>query len=127
MPAAAPVPAPMPPLSSVPGMPGMPPMPPLSGTYYPQPGTAPLQAPPFPPNNPYGAIPPPTGAQSNQTAPMGGLPPNVLALLQSVQRQTPPTSQYGMPQVMNSPPPGPAGGNPQYQQLMSYLVNIPLL
>ena len=121
--AAAPVPtppAPMPPPGGAPGIPGIPPMPPPSG-YYSQHGTAPLQAPPFPPNNPYGAMPPlpPPGAQSNQAS---GLPPNILTLLQSVQRQPPVTPQYGVPpQVMNSPPPA-TGGSTQYQQLMSYLV-----
>ena len=88
-----------------------------------------MQAPPFPPSNPYAAMPPPlpTGQQGNHPPPpIGGLPPNILALLQSAQRQTPPAPHYSVPpQIMNSPPPGPTGTSAnQYQQLMSYLVIV---
>ncbi len=127
-PPAAPVPGPptpMPPPGGAAGIPGMPPMPPPSGSYYSQPGTS-LPAPPFPSNNPYGAMPP-LPLPSAQSGQPGGLPPNILALLQSAQRQAPMTSQYGVPpQVMNSPPPA-AGSSTQYQQLMSYLVSTPIL
>lgn len=112
----------MPPPGGAAGIPGMHPMPPPSGSYYPQPGAASLPAPPFPPNNPYGAMPP-LPLPSAQSSPPSGLPPNILALLQSAQRQAPMTSQYGVPpQVMNSPPTA-AGNSTQYQQLMSYLVS----
>lgn len=69
---------------------------------------------------------------------LANLPPNILALLQSAQQQQqqrPPVSGqgYGMPpppsHLMNTlplPPDamGAPGGNPQYQQLMAYLVRI---
>ncbi|KIL71617.1 hypothetical protein M378DRAFT_182993 [Amanita muscaria Koide BX008] len=118
-------PAPLPPSTSSQSMPPIPPIPMSAGAYYPPPGTSPLHNPPFPPHNPYGVMPPlPPGPQSNQAPPH--LSPNILALLQSAQRQTPPTPQYGVPPpMMNSPPPSQPGSNanPQYQQLMSYLVS----
>ncbi|KAF8079046.1 hypothetical protein FPV67DRAFT_1467314 [Lyophyllum atratum] len=112
-----------------PGMPGMPPMPPTPN-YYSQPPNAPM--PPYPgavpPANPYGNVPP--QSSTPQPGPPGvppslsGLPPNILALLQSWYASRAP--QYGAPPMkpMNgmTPPPGsnPAV-NAQYQQLMSFL------
>ncbi|KAF9469696.1 hypothetical protein BDZ94DRAFT_1243047 [Collybia nuda] len=135
--------APPPPVPSAPGLPrpgGMPPMPPPppnSNPYYSQPPNPPM--PPYPgpvpPVNPYSNIPPPPQSSTPQPpgpsppASLAGLPPNILALLQSAQQQRPtqpPPGPYGMPPgpppMMNTPPPGanPAN-NAQYQQLMSYL------
>lgn len=78
-----------------------------------------------PPSTAPGGIPP-----GNPT--LANLPPNILALLQSAQQQQqrppmPPGQSFGMP--MNTPPPAaaqppPGGTNPQYQQLMAYLVSL---
>jgi hypothetical protein len=80
-----------------------------------------------PPSTAPGGVPPGNPALSN-------LPPNILALLQSTQQQQqrpplPPGQSFGAP--MNVPPPAatstqqpPGGVNPQYQQLMAYLVSL---
>ncbi|KAG6911367.1 hypothetical protein DXG01_001038 [Tephrocybe rancida] len=136
-------------------MSGMPPPPGGPGGYY---AAAPPQnASAMPPYPPYGTLPPPPPPQSTSTAPAGappaatlsGLPPNILALLQSAQqaqaqaqRGPPPTQppaptgppgQYGsmMMQPLNGssgPPPPPASAAApaqQYQQLMSFLRSLP--
>ncbi|KAJ7116789.1 hypothetical protein C8R43DRAFT_1112873 [Mycena crocata] len=96
--------------------------------YYPPPPA--MQQPPYQvPPNPYGAMspsaaPPQPGPPMNPA--LNGLPPHLLALLQSAQQQQRPPGPpgaYGMPgmppQMMNTPPPG---GNPeQYQQLLYHL------
>ncbi|TFK41933.1 hypothetical protein BDQ12DRAFT_696506 [Crucibulum laeve] len=128
---AAPAPMPAPPMS---GMPPMQPMQQLPNPYYPPP---PSGMPPYPgaitPNGAYGGIPTTSSTPQPPNPALSGLPPNILALLQSAQQQRPPGAppapgQYGMPPpgVMNTPPPPPPSGAPaatgaQYQQLMSYL------
>ncbi|KAJ3505641.1 hypothetical protein NLJ89_g7313 [Agrocybe chaxingu] len=122
--------------------PGIPPTPagqPPPNPYYPPPPPA---AGPYAaaPTNPYTGMPPPMasaqsiGAQPAANPSLAGLPPNILALVQSAQQQQRPPGApgqpFGMPppHLMNAPPPGalgatapPGAGNPQYQQLMAYL------
>ena len=83
-----------------------------------------------------GNLPPPStvpGGNPPGNPALANLPPNILALLQSAQQQQrplPPGQNFGMP--MNTPPPAvqgsaqqpPSGANPQYQQLMAYLVSL---
>ncbi|CAA7264776.1 unnamed protein product [Cyclocybe aegerita] len=119
----------MPPTSAVqpPPNPYYPPPPPAAGPY--------AAAPP----NPYAGMPPPMASTQPMGAPtanpnLAGLPPNILALVQSAQQQQRPSGApgqpFGMPppHLMNPPPPGalgaagpPGAANPQYQQLMAYL------
>ncbi|KAJ7508675.1 hypothetical protein B0H11DRAFT_2153090 [Mycena galericulata] len=109
--------------------------------YYgaPPPGTMPQQQPsyaqPPPGANPYGMTSPPPGQPPMNPA-LNGIPPHLLALLQSAQQQQqippqgPGAPPYGMPPggpgmpgppMMNTPPP-PQNGNPaQYQQLLYHL------
>ncbi|KAF5384968.1 hypothetical protein D9615_001162 [Tricholomella constricta] len=137
-PQAGAAPPPGPPAPGIPppqaGMAGMVPMQPPAPNYYGQP-----PMPPYPGAVPYGNMPPqsstpqpgPPPAAPGAAPALSGLPPNILALLQSAQqpRPPPPPAQYGMgpPQMMNGSglPPPPAGSNPaahaQYQQLMSFL------
>ena len=77
-------------------------------------------------------MPPPANAPQPPAAnpALANLPPNILALLQSAQQQQRPPSAPGQPYAIATThfmgtPPGtvpPAGANPQYQQLMAYLV-----
>ncbi|KAI8981178.1 hypothetical protein BD414DRAFT_523522 [Trametes punicea] len=152
--AAPPAPPPAPPT-----MPQLPPAPaPATNPYYNQ-ATAPMppQAPTYPPNphpvqttNPYASLSSqssttPQPLQAAPSAPMAGLPPNILALLQqSTQAQQPsaqssappPMPPYSMPpasamigaqqgqQPQQLPMPGmppPTPSQPGYQQLMAYL------
>lgn len=117
----------MPPMSAMQQQP-----PPNTNSYYQPP--APMSY-PNPPNSMYGMPPPSSTPQPGSQAPpntaLNGLPPNILALLQSAQQQQrppPPAAPYGMPPpqgMMNSPPPLPnPSNNLQYQQLMSFLVSI---
>ena len=118
-------------------------MPPGPNSYYPPPQqpatfqgsanhyTSTVQQPPHAPN----ALPQSLGSPPTNPA-LANLPPNILALLQSAQQQQQqrppvPGQGYGMapppPHLMNTltPPPGAMGApgnNPQYQQLMAYLV-----
>lgn len=80
-----------------------------------------------------GNLPPPSTAPPPGNPALANLPPNILALLQSAQQQQrppPPGQNFGVP--MNTPTPAaigsaqqPSGGaNPQYQQLMAYLVSL---
>jgi len=114
----------------------MPPIqqPPALHPYYTQPPTA--QHAPYPPgpNQAYSNVPP---SSQNPGVPPGappaaGFPPNLLALIQSAQQQKPPqlpgAPQYSMPPPLGNgqplPTPGTnASGNPQFQQLMSFLVS----
>ncbi|KAG6901867.1 hypothetical protein C0995_007093 [Termitomyces sp. Mi166 len=134
------------------GMAGMPPPPPPAGpgSYYgalPPPPPPPPNAAAMPPYPPYGGLPPPppqAPSQSSSQPPatpapgLGGLPPNILALIQNAQQQQQqqqrsvgPPGQYGsmMMQPMNgsatSAGQGGAGAAQaqQYQQLMSFLFN----
>ncbi|KAJ7103126.1 hypothetical protein B0H15DRAFT_811057 [Mycena belliarum] len=101
--------------------------------YYQQPPLNAMPQPPYPPQtNPYGAMPPQPGPPTQQGPPpmnpaLNGIPPHLLALLQSAQQQQaggpPPPGTYGMPPpppgMMNTPPM--ANGNPQqYQQQLLY-------
>jgi hypothetical protein len=116
--------------------------PPLPGAMQPQqpyPGIP--QGPPMTSANPYNSLPPPSAAGNAPPSGPGGpppsIPPNILALLQQTapmqaqqpqQPLPPPTNQYGLP------PPSMMGGNmnpspptqPGYQQLMAYLVSLPI-
>ncbi|KAJ7755061.1 hypothetical protein DFH07DRAFT_903996 [Mycena maculata] len=147
--AAAPPPGP-----PVPAAP--PPMPmqqgPPAGYYGPPPGPngmpPPNAYPQPPPGAPYGISPPPPGPGPAGNPALNGLPPHLLALLQSAQQQhqggapspygmPPAPGGPGMPQpgpmggppMMNSPPPGPGqNGNPaQYQQLLYHLLTTRML
>ena len=82
-----------------------------------------------------GNVPPPSTAPIPPGNPaMANLPPNILALLQSAQQQQrpppPPGQNFSVP--VNTPTPAtmgsaqqsPGGANPQYQQLMAYLVSL---
>ena len=81
-----------------------------------------------------GNLPPPSTAPVPPGNPaLANLPPNILALLQSAQQQQrpppPPGQNFGVP--VNTPPAtmgsaqqSPSGANPQYQQLMAYLVSL---
>lgn len=131
-------PAPAPPLPAPPAaVPPMPAMPPAPNSYYPPPSAA------YPPppntynsaNTPQSAAAP---ANLNIAAnpALANLPPNILALLQSAQQpQRPPApgQPYGMApptaHLMNGTIPpdliaatGQNATNPQYQQLVAYLV-----
>ena len=128
-------------VTPAPGLPAaMPPMPGMQQTapnpyYTPQP-TAPA---PYPGGGSYmGNLPPPStalGGVPPANPALANLPPNILALLQSAQQQQQrpspaPGQNYGM--AMNTAPPAaigsaqsaPGGVNPQYQQLMAYLVSL---
>ncbi|KAJ7687420.1 hypothetical protein B0H17DRAFT_1070163 [Mycena rosella] len=109
--------------------------------YYAPPPPAAMPPGPYPPQhqnpNPYASMPPQPPTQPGQpplNPGLNGIPPHLLALLQSAQQQQqqqsqqgpppPPPGAYGMPppQMMNSPPPPPQNGNPQqYQQLLYHL------
>ena len=80
-------------------------------------------------------LPPPSTAPLPPGNPaLANLPPNILALLQSAQQQqrppAPPSQNFGAP--VNTPTPAAigsaqqssGGANPQYQQLMAYLVSL---
>jgi hypothetical protein len=139
VPPAPPVPPGIPPPPS--GMLGMPSMQPPAqnpNLYYSQPQNPQLQGAyqgTVPANNGYGNVPQSSTPQPGlaPAAPLAGLPPNILALLQSAQQrpQHPPgpgQPPYGMPpQMMNTPPPPPPGAsaaaNAQYQSLMAYLAS----
>ena len=102
--------------------------------YYTSQPTAPA---PYPGAGYMGNLPPPSTAPGGippSNPALANLPPNILALLQSAQQQQrpplPPGQNYGMP--INTPPPAamgsaqqpPGNANPQYQQLMAYLVSL---
>jgi len=108
-------------------------LPPANAYYPPAPaGTAYLAD----TSNPYSAMPPtvppgtisPPPALSNPT--LAGLTPNILSLLQTQQPQSRPLTAASQPHY-NIPPAAaslagnlPAASNPQYQQLMAYLVSV---
>ena len=120
--------------AAIPSGPGMPQVPPLpsSNTYYP----------PAPPvtsyvadiSNPYGptAVPPPAAAISTTQAlnpALAGLPPNILSMLHAQQPQSrapiaPSQLPYSVPPTGASPAGSLPPSNPQYQQLMAYLVRV---
>ncbi len=126
---------------TVPPVVGMPQIPsiqqPPANQYYPPPTSAGSYS--TDPSNLYGAVPPSASAVPPVPAPtlnnpaLAGLPPNILALLQSAQQPqarpttTPTQASYTIPQA---PPVAslagglPAASNPQYQQLMAYLVSL---
>ena len=125
--------APEPVSATAPPVVGMPPNPsiqqPAANPYYPPPPSAGSY--PTDPSNLYGAVPPSAAPPLNNPA-LAGLPPNILALLQSAQQPqtrsttTPTQASYAIP----TPPAAsmasslPAASSPQYQQLMAYLVSF---
>ncbi|KAI9057032.1 hypothetical protein FKP32DRAFT_1598516 [Trametes sanguinea] len=159
---AAPAAAPQVAHPAPPAMPQMPPAPaPAANPYYSQTSMSmPPQTPAYgvnPPSapaaNPYAHVPPqasstPQPGQAAPSAPIAGLPPNILALLQQSTQAQQPTAQSGLPPPMppysmppasamigaqqnqqqqhqppmppmGMPPPNPS--QPGYQQLMAYL------
>ena len=104
-----------------------------NGFYPPLPSTL-QQRPPFPGTlppstgntNPYGAMPPSSTPQPGQGQPsLANLPPNILALLQSQTQPQQPGSGYNMPpqQLMTAASAPLAGTQPNYNQLMAFLVS----
>ena len=81
-----------------------------------------------------GNLPPPSTASLPPGNPaLGNLPPNILALLQSAQQQRPPPPagqnfavpvNATTPAAMGSAQQSTSGTNPQYQQLMAFLVSF---
>lgn len=104
-----------------------------ASAHYPTDPSNPYNAGPAPTISPAAAAVPPVAPSLNNPA-LAGLPPNILAMLQSSQGQQqlprPPStsalSTYGIPPA---PPSAglaaapPVTANPQYQQLMAYLVS----
>ncbi|RPD65059.1 hypothetical protein L227DRAFT_571508 [Lentinus tigrinus ALCF2SS1-6] len=134
-------PAPPAPAQSAPGPAppaSVPQMPPPPANCYNQPPMPPAQAPysaPVPPAH-YPGLPPQPSPATGAPAPLAGLPPNILALLQQggqaqqSQGGAPPMPPYSMPpataMIGAQQPPAPgvaqgAPGQPGYQQLMAYL------
>jgi hypothetical protein len=123
-------PAVAPPVTGMPPVPAVQPPPP--NPYYPAPPTSAHYA--IDPSNPYSApsisppavVPPVTSAPSMNNPVFAGLPPNILAMLQSQGQQqhqprpptTPALPSYGMP------PPPPSAGLATAQQLMAFLVSF---